>query len=98
MSRELSMNYDDSIKQYVMYLNNDIVAYGGDMEECLENYRIIACAPAICKCPELSFYEDIDGNTNVIIKDDYNGVVIMTPEQFSIMAAKFLEDKNNGNI
>lgn len=98
MSRELSMNYDESIKQFTISNEDGIVAYGGTMEQCLKNYRLIACKCAPALCPQLTFEEDVDGNINVCITDDYNGCVVMTSEQFEILATKFLSDKKLGII
>ena len=40
---EISMNYDERLKQYTISNEDGILAYGGTMEEALNNYRIIAC-------------------------------------------------------
>lgn len=47
--------------------------------------QIVACAPPHCKCPEL-FIKD----QAVVIKDDFNGEVNMTLEQWVIMVSKFM--------
>lgn len=97
MSREISMNYNESIKQFTISDENGIIAYGGTMEECLENYKVVACKCAPALCPELTI--DIVGDEKMVtIVDDFQHAVCMTVEQFEIMATKFLQDRNNGII
>lgn len=52
--------------------------------------KITACAPPRCNCPELEAYETVDGEVRVTITDDYNGVVVMTAEEFLQLAVEFI--------
>jgi hypothetical protein len=61
-----------------------------------EQFRIVACSPPSCSCPELTFEEDVDGNTLVVIADDFNGVCVMTPKEFEMLAEGFLNEINKG--
>lgn len=56
-----------------------------------EVFRIVACSPPSCGCPELSVEQDVDGNEVVIITDDFNGVSIMSVVEFTILAEEFLK-------
>lgn len=51
-----------------------------------------ACAPPGCGCPVLVIDEH-EGSSTVVINDDYDGTVVMTVEEFKILAEGFLKRK-----
>ena len=48
--------------------------------------KITACAPPRCNCPEMEIVPEAN---SVFIKDDYNGCVQMTLDEFAILAIRF---------
>lgn len=54
------------------------------------------CAPAICKCPEITIEEGVDGDKKLLITDDFGGVCCMAPGQFYELAKQFIVDYDNG--
>jgi hypothetical protein len=51
----------------------------------------VACSPPSCSCPTLTVEEDVDGNPLIVIADDYEGVVVMTGEEFLKLIKGFLD-------
>ncbi len=47
-----------------------------------------SCAPPACSCPTAEMYDE---KCEIIIRDDYEGIVKMTYAQFTTLAVKFLE-------
>jgi len=62
----------------------------------MEKLIIKACAPPACSCPVLEIEPNVDGQSLVIITDDYEGTVVMTIVEFAILASKFLEKYKDG--
>lgn len=56
----------------------------------MEIFKVKACSPPSCSCPTLTIEHTVDGDEQVIITDDYNGTVIMTVEEFAMLANGFI--------
>ena len=56
----------------------------------MEVFKMKACSPPACGCPTLTIEESIDGIQSVVVEDDYNGIVVMTIEEFNMLALGFL--------
>ena len=54
-------------------------------------YSYVACKPPFCKCPEIIIDTKSD---KIIIKDDFNGQVEMTQEQFDLIVNYYKENRS----
>lgn len=48
--------------------------------------KIVLCAPPRCSCPELHYNREAQ---NLLLKDDYNGSVLLTFQEMQILIDKF---------
>ena len=57
-------------------------------------FKYVACSRPHCNCPTIDTYETVDGDVMVAIRDDYNGVVVLTPEEMYMIATEYIKAYN----
>ena len=62
-----------------------------------QEYQYVACAPPRCACAKMKVFKDPETNTyRVEVKDDFQGVINISPEEMALMSKRFLEVWNTG--
>lgn len=61
-------------------------------------WHFTACRPSCSCCPSVEKIITVDNQVMVQIADDYNGTVVLTPEEMLLIAQEYKKAYENGEF
>lgn len=61
-------------------------------------WSYVACARPSCSCPEIETYTTVDGETRLMINDDFNSSISISIDEMRLLSENFLKAYEEGKF
>ena len=61
-------------------------------------WSYVACRPACSCCPEIETYKTVDGETRLMISDDFNSSISISIDEMRLLSENFLKAYEEGKF